>query len=107
MNTARKGNRAEGRTVKLLEAEGWTVGSRRHLPGPGDLLAVRAGRRPRLIEVKGRKNLWEGFRRADRQEMIDYAIPRGLRAEVAWWPPRARAPRWISSEDLPRSPRGD
>ena len=40
-NTARFGNAAEVELAKALEMGGWVVGSRRHIGGGGDLLAVR------------------------------------------------------------------
>jgi hypothetical protein len=91
VNTARKGNGFDVVVAKQLEAEGWTVGSRRHLPGPGDLLACREGERPRLIECKrGARSPFENFRQVDRNEMRDYAAVRGLVAELAWRKDRGR-----------------
>lgn len=107
MNKSAKGNAADVRTTKLLEADGWTVGSRRHIPGPGDLLAVRfdAGDYPlgRLIEVKARKDLWQGFRREDRRELAEYAADHGLIAEVCWWAPRAPLPQFLAVDAWPSS----
>jgi len=110
MNSAAKGNSAELKTTKLLEAEGWVVGSRRHLAGPGDLLAVRATtwtgaplEKPRLIEVKARVHLWQGFRREDRKALAEYCEEHGLVAQVAWWKPRARAPVYLGVAEWPTS----
>lgn len=101
MNSARKGNAKENRTAALLDEQGWTVASRRHLAGPGDLLAVRAGEMPRLIEVKATRSAYEHFRQADRDEMREFAAERGLRAELAWWRPRSREPRIIGVDEWP------
>lgn len=91
MNSSRKGNTFDVAVAKQLEADGWTVGSRRHLPGPGDLVATKNGERPRLIECKrGARSPFENFRQADRNEMRDYASSRSLVAELAWRKDRGR-----------------
>ena len=98
MNTARKGNSAEVYVARWLQARGWLVGSRRHIGGAGDLLAVWPGSpgpfatpsktRPSvymqlfpgatwLLEVKACKELWQQFRREDRQAMRDTPLPPG------------------------------
>jgi hypothetical protein len=104
LNTARRGNTKEVRTAEWLEADGWTVGSRRHIAGPGDLLAIKDGERPRLIEVKaGRGSPYENFRRPDRMELREFAFWRGLVPELAWWPLRAREPQFIDETAWPES----
>ncbi len=87
--------------MELLDADGWTVASRRHLAGPGDVLATKDGERPRLIEVKCTRTPYEHFRREDRLELRDFAAERGLVAELAWWAPRARAHRLIDEAQWP------
>lgn len=87
MNTARKGNSAEVYVARWLQDRGWIVGSRRHIGGAGDLLAVDTqgdglgNGRPAgvvwLIEVKCCKELWQQFRREDRQAMRDTPLPPG------------------------------
>lgn len=98
MNTARKGNAAEVYVARWLERHGWIVGSRRHIGGAGDLLAVRDDR-VQLVEVKCCKNLWQQFRRADRQAMKDVALPEGgerwvvnKRGKELVWVPESRWP---------------
>lgn len=82
--------------AKWLQDRGWIVASRRHIGGAGDLLAVHPeplvlggtlrshGYQPQipvtsvwLIEVKCCKNLWQQFRRADREEMKTTKLPEG------------------------------
>lgn len=93
-NTARAGNSAEVYVARWLQARGWLVGSRRHIGGAGDLLAVWPGffvakavwdiadeDRPKgtvwLIEVKAAKDIWQQFRREDRQAMREQELPPG------------------------------
>lgn len=91
MRTSHKGNGFERQVAKQLEQDGWTVGSRRHIGGCGDLLAVKPGERPRLIECKrGAGSPYENFRTVDRNDMRDYAAERGLVAELAWRKDRGR-----------------
>lgn len=101
MNTARVGNAKEVQTARLLQEDGWVVGSRRHIGGAGDLLAIRVGSRPRLIEVKCRKNLWEGFRAADRMALLTLAESADADALVAWWKPGASEPEWLAPHQWP------
>lgn len=88
MNTARVGNSAEVYVARWLQERGWLVGSRRHIGGAGDLLAVRPatwheGNREgfagavRLIEIKCSNSVWRDFTRADRQAMRDTPLPPG------------------------------
>lgn len=71
--------------AEWLQQRGWLVASRRHIGGAGDLLAVRQWKDESeitatevwLIEVKHCKNLWENFRKADREEMKATKLPEG------------------------------
>lgn len=100
-NYAARGNKKDVRSRVLLEADGYVVGSRRHIPGPGDLLAWKDGEETLLLEVKACTDLWQNFRRADRIEMLDYAAEHVLVPLIHWWKPRARTPEVIYSWDWP------
>lgn len=64
--------------AEWLTERGWVVGSRRHIKGPGDLLAVHPDDGAVwLIEVKKAKDLWQQFRRADRAAMKALVLPVG------------------------------
>jgi len=99
VNAVSKGSAAERLVVKDLEAKGFLVGSRRHIPGPGDLLAVRGDGLTWLIEVKCRKNPYEGFRKPDREAMKEILLPVG----GARWLACVRGQRidWIPESDWP------
>lgn len=80
MNTARKGNAAERCVARYQQDHGWIVASRRHIGGAGDLLCVHTvSGACWLIEVKAcnPKQLWQNFRREDRVEMLEQALPPG------------------------------
>lgn len=111
MRGARAGNAVEVRVARRLEDRGWIVGSRRHIGGAGDLLAVRAESpgagstgyvAVRLIEVKSTAGgPWERFGPAARAELVAAALRAGASAELWWWPPRAPEPRVYASPAFP------
>lgn len=85
VNTSHKGNSFDVRVAEALQDQGWTVGSRRHISGPGDLLATKPGERGRLIECKrGAGSPYENFRREARHALRDYAADNDLVPELAW-----------------------
>lgn len=106
-NYARRGNGLDLEVARELEAAGWLVGSRRHIGGAGDLLAIRPGVRTRLIECKttaaGR---YERFSRRERAAMRElgriFASELGpLELWLVWKPPGAKAALWIPESDWP------
>ena len=101
MNTSRKGNGKEKATEHWLEAKGYLVGSRRHIGGAGDLLAVK-GSVTRLIEVKATQTAYAHFGPQDRKELFDLAKQHEAWAYLAWWEPGAKEPKLIHSSEWPR-----
>lgn len=85
LSAVSKGIKGELYVAQWLQQRGWLVASRRHVGGAGDLLAVREWKDESevsvtevwLIEVKHCKNLWENFRKADREEMKATKLPKG------------------------------
>lgn len=108
------GNAAEQAVNRELRALGYFTASRRHFGGAGDLIALPAFLDPRgkydrqlgvvglLIEVKGRINVWEGFRREDRDAMRECAATWGLIPLLAWRPPGLGGTMWLPEEDWPK-----
>jgi hypothetical protein len=108
-----RGNSTENRVAQVLRDAGYMVASRRHEPGPGDLLAWRvmltwAGSflPPLLVEVKGTldppwRSTWGAARR---REMLEAKITHGVEPILAWWPPYLRGgPIWLPPEDWPKA----
>lgn len=97
--------RGRGRSRELavrdeVRAQGWVV--RRLADGPADLVALRAGVRPLLIQVKSTAGgPWEHFGPADRDALAHEAIAAGADATLAYWPLRGRL-RWYPSARWPR-----
>jgi hypothetical protein len=87
------GDQRDVKIRKVLEDMGFCVGSRRKIPGAGDLLAIRP--RPDyaghlevlLIEVKAtQQSPWERFSGAERAALAQEARTASATAAVAWWP---------------------
>lgn len=91
-NYAARGNRRDVKVTDYLEGGGFTVGSRRHIPGPGDLLAVKyvalGEHEVLLLEVKSTTRPYHTFGPEDRRALSQLARSLGARAVLAWWPPR-------------------
>lgn len=84
------GNDRDVKVRKVLEELGYTVGSRRHIPGAGDLIAVLPvllDHDVALVEVKSTaKGPWEHFSPSERLELAETAADAGGTGYVAWWP---------------------
>jgi Holliday junction resolvase len=69
--------------------------------GNADLVALKAGKRPMLIEVKSDAHRpYTHFGPARRAELRLAAELAGADAWLVWWPPY-RDPVWISSDSWP------
>lgn len=109
-NVSVYGNTAEVKLARLLEADGNICGSRRNMPGAGDLLVVGpAGQFIQLIEVKRTKQIpWRStFGPAERQALLQTAAEYGARAAIVWWPDLKKDPIWLYEEKWPRIKGGD
>ena len=91
------------RAVRLrLEEDDWLVVRAAGSLGVVDLVALKAGHRPRLIEVKSDvKGPYDNFRPADRADLLQRAEWAGGDAWLVWWPPRGQM-RWIPPSEWPR-----
>lgn len=106
MNTSRRGNSKEVATIRLLEADGWLCGSRRHIGGAGDVLAARGkwhgGRYIWLVEVKcTARSPWHGFGRKDRASLVAEAERAEAVPVLAWWAPGAIEHQLIFEDEWP------
>lgn len=70
--------------------------------GVADVVALREGSRPRLVEVKSTAGgPYEHFGPAARARLAAAAHIAGADAFLAWWPPRGQL-RWIAEREWPR-----
>lgn len=96
-----RGHDRERAVKALMQGEDWWVARAAGSLGDADLVALRAGSTPRLVEVKSTAGgPYEHFRPADRLSLIFAAQLAGAEAWLCWWPPRAK-PKWIPAHEWP------
>lgn len=70
--------------------------------GCADVVAIKEGRRPHVVQVKSTaQGPYERFGPKDRAELAFAARLGGADAFLAWWPPRGVL-RWIPESEWPR-----
>ena len=98
-----RGHQRERAVRLVLENEDWWVCRAAGSLGDADLVALRDGTRPRLIEVKSTAGgPYERFGPAERARLTFAAALAGADAWLAWWPPRGQL-RWISAAEWPET----
>jgi hypothetical protein len=95
-----RGHDRERALVLQLRNDDWIAGR-----APGslgvDVWAMKAGRRPRLIEVKSTAGgPYERFGPAERRKASLAGRLAGADVFLVWWPPR-RKPTWIPEGNWP------
>lgn len=86
----------------LLAGEDWFAVCSRGSHGCADVVAIRVGSIPRVIQVKSTaQGPYEHFGRHDRGELSKAAELGGAQALLAWWPPRGKL-RWIEESEWPK-----
>ena len=100
-----RGHDRERQVKALLEADDWFVTRAAGSLGDADLVALKVGHTPRLIEVKSSaKGPYEHFGPKDRADLLFAAHVAGAVAQLCWWPPRGK-PHWIDSLEWPEARR--
>lgn len=98
-------DRGTGRDRKVrdhLASQDWFAVCARGSHGAVDVLAIRVGSIPRLIQVKSTaQGPYERFGPAERAELSAAAKIGGGQALLAWWPPHGKL-RWIPQDEWPR-----
>lgn len=89
------------RVRDLLASEDWFAVCSRGSHGCADVVAIRVGSVPKVVQVKSTaKSPYERFGPGDRAELSAAARLGGAQALIAWWPPRGRL-RWIPEDEWP------
>lgn len=95
------GHHRERQVKKQLEEAGWFVIRAPASLGVADLVALKLGHQPRMLEIKATsRGPYAGFPPADRTDLLNAAARAGAAAFLVWWPKRGR-PVWLAPEDWP------
>ena len=97
----RRGIERERMVRKRLDADDWWTARAAGSIGDADLVALKDGHRPRLIEVKSTIHLWDGFGPKDRADLKWAAWLAGAEAWLYWWPKGKRDPICMRSDEWP------
>jgi len=101
--SSRRGPQRERAVRDWLLERDWVVVRAAGSLGEVDLVALKAGQRPRLIEVKSTaQGPYERFGPSDRADLNLRALWADADAFLAWWPPRGTL-RWIHSSEWPHT----
>jgi Holliday junction resolvase len=96
-----RGHDRERQVKRLLEDDDWVVTRAAGSLGNADLIALKAGHRPRFVEVKSTAGgPYERFGPAARAELRFAAKLADADAYLCWYPPRGK-PTWIPSTAWP------
>jgi Holliday junction resolvase len=99
---SRRGHDRERAVVAHLRERDWVAFRAPASLGVADVVALRDGSRPRLVEVKSTaQGPYEHFGPADRAKLAGAATLAGAEAWLAWWPARGQL-RWIAESEWPR-----
>lgn len=97
-----RGPRREHQVANVLRREGWVVYRSSGSHGNADLVAMRAGFPPMLVQVKSSVRPFEHFRPAERLALAHEAIAAGAVAHLCHWPANGQ-PRWYGRHEWPRA----
>jgi Holliday junction resolvase len=96
-----RGHDRERAVKRLLESQDWWIARAAGSLGDADLVALKDGKRPLLIEVKSTAGgPYERFGPKDRADLRFAARLAGASAVLYWWPPRGKL-RVIWPEEWP------
>lgn len=106
MTAVSKGHGRERALKRVLEHEGWIVFRAPASLGVCDLIALKAGETPRMVEVKANDGSpFMNFRWKDRADLLEAAGVAGAEAWLVHWPAR-RDPTWIAASAWPEGRAG-
>lgn len=98
---SRRGTQRERAVRDYLADRDWIAFRAPASLGCADVVALRDGCRPRLIECKSTAaGPYAHFGPADRERLRLAARLAGADALLAWWPPRGSL-RWIAEQEWP------
>ena len=96
------GVRRERQVRDVLAKQDWIVFRPGASLGCADLVALKDGNRPMLVQVKGSSvSPYNDFGPAERLRLVLTAKLAGATPVLAWYPPRGQL-RWIHAHEWPR-----
>lgn len=95
-----RGHDRERAVRAVMQEDGWLAFRAPASLGVADVVALKAGERPRLIEVKSTLSPYAHFLPRDRAELLAAGLQAGADVLLAYWPNRGKL-RWITSEEWP------
>lgn len=95
-----RGHDRERAVKAVLEGQDWWVARAAGSLGDADLVALKDGYRPRLIEVKSTLAPYSHFGPRDRAALRLAGRIANADIVLAWWPKRGKL-RWIEAEEWP------
>lgn len=96
-----RGHDRERQVKALLEKDDWFVTRAAGSLGDADLVALKVGHTPRIIEVKSTAGgPYERFGPKQRADLLFAAEMAGAVAQLCWWPPRGTA-HWLNACEWP------
>ena len=98
---SRRGIQRERDLVNHLRDRDWFALRAPASLGVADVVALKDGHRPRLIEVKSTtRSPFAGFPPADRADLLFAAGLAGAEPWLVWWPKRSK-PIWLAPDEWP------
>lgn len=95
------GHERERKLKRLLEGDGWIVVRAAGSLGIADLVALKLGHTPKLIEVKSdARHPFGHFGPEKRAALLEAGEKSGANVFVVWWP-KHRELSWLSPADWP------
>lgn len=95
-----RGITRERQVRRELEAADWWVCRAAGSLGDADLVALKAGKRPLLVECKSTVGPWDHFGPKARNDFLFAAALAGADATLAWWPSRGKLV-WLDPDQWP------
>lgn len=105
MSAKARGAARERVVADLLREMDWVCKGTGDAHGHIDLIALKRGERPMVLQIKGTLTPFDHFRPAERDafltEVAAAGWPEALDAYLVWAPPDRKPPRFIAPEHWP------